>query len=246
MAAGEVRPLRIYWIRHGEMESARLRDQFRTTKGGPDLALLNRVLGQEEEGPLSGKGRQEAEAAAQVLARRPIKSVWSSTMIRARETAEALAGITGHEITVTDDLREVRAGKLSEDDLTWRFIRGVTGAPLLPDSVKVLVLGATVIPTMYYRWERGLTRGGETPAEFHARLTRAVSGIIKSHDPGDSIAVFCHGYVITYLADRFCRTGPPVRVTRYVRNGSITTTDVRPDGSLVLREFAAARHLKVR
>ncbi len=234
--------MKIYWVRHGEMETARLRDEFRRS-GGPDLSLLNRVLGQELEGPLSGRGRREAGMAAQELSKLPIKSIWSSTMIRARETAEALAGITGQPISQTDDLREVRAGKLSESDPTWRFISGVTRVPFLPDAAKALVLGATVLPAVYFRWERGYMRGGETPAEFHERLQRAIGRIIEQHKPGDEIAVFCHGYVITYLAERVCVSGPLMRISRYVKNGSITTTEVRGDGGLVLKEFAATRHL---
>ncbi len=232
--------MRIYWIRHGEMETARIRDQFR---GTPDRNILNQLLDQQLEGPLSDKGRREAVAAARELSRHPIKSIWSSSMIRARQTADALAGITGHSITETHDLREVRPGRLSEDDFLWKFIRTVSSLPAVPRRAKTVVLGGSLIPAMYFRWERGRSRGGETPAEFHERLSRAVEAIRKAHVPGDEVAVFCHGYVITYLADRFCSAGPKIRVSRYVRNGSITITDVKPDGALVLREFAAARHL---
>jgi len=232
--------MRIYWIRHGEMETARIRDQFR---GSPDRETLNQLLDQQLEGPLSEKGRREAVAAARELARRPIRSIWSSSMIRARQTADALAAMTGHEIMETHDLREVRPGQLSEDDLLWKFIRTVSSLPVVPRRAKAVILGGSLIPAMYYRWERGSSRGGETPEEFHDRLSRAVTAIRGTHGPGDEIAVFCHGYVITYLADRFCSSGPSIRVSRYVRNGSITTTDVLPDGTLTLREFAAARHL---
>lgn len=225
------------------METGKLRDEFRRS-GGPDLSLLNRVIGQELEGPLSEKGRREADAAARELARHPVKSVWSSTMIRARETAETFSRLKGHEIRFTDDLREVRAGILSESDPTWRFISGVTRLPFVPDRAKALILGATVLPAVYFRWERGFSRGGETPGQFHERLQRAIEEIVDTHEQGDQIAVFCHGYLITYLAERVCVSGPRIRISRYVRNGSITTTDVRPDGALVLKEFAASRHLE--
>jgi broad specificity phosphatase PhoE len=113
----------------------------------------------------------------------------------------------------------------------------------MPDAAKALLLGATVLPAVYFRWERGYMQGGETPAEFRSRLMRALGRIVESHSPGDEIAVFCHGYVITYLAERVCESGPFFRISRYVKNGSITTTEVRPGGGLVLKEFAATRHL---
>lgn len=67
-----MQPRRFYFVRHGE-------------------TLLNAEhVRQGEEGALSQKGREQAEAVGKYLARFPIKQVISSTYPRARETTEIL------------------------------------------------------------------------------------------------------------------------------------------------------------
>jgi probable phosphoglycerate mutase len=58
--------------------------------------------------PLSALGLDQAARLAGRLADVPLGSVWSSSLRRARETAEAIAGRHGLEVRRDDRLREVR------------------------------------------------------------------------------------------------------------------------------------------
>ncbi len=61
--------------------------------------------------PLSPEGRAEAEAAARRLAGEPLDAVYSSPLLRARQTAETIAASHGLAIRLVDDLIEVDVGQ---------------------------------------------------------------------------------------------------------------------------------------
>lgn len=60
--------------------------------------------------PLSSEGLQQAEAVAARLAREPWDAIYSSTLSRARQTAEAIARLTGHEVRQDPRLVERHMG----------------------------------------------------------------------------------------------------------------------------------------
>jgi broad specificity phosphatase PhoE len=58
--------------------------------------------------PLSAEGRHQAEAGAQWFAGRPIVTIYSSPMLRARQTAQAVAArLPGLRVRINQDLNEV-------------------------------------------------------------------------------------------------------------------------------------------
>jgi alpha-ribazole phosphatase/probable phosphoglycerate mutase len=57
--------------------------------------------------PLTPRGRRQAIAAARSLAAEPITGIYSSTLLRARQTAELLATTPGLRITAMPELVEV-------------------------------------------------------------------------------------------------------------------------------------------
>jgi broad specificity phosphatase PhoE len=86
--------VRVYFLRHGESRSN---------------ANPGRIAIPEHEGDaLSERGREQAEAAAEVVAGLGIARIVSSPMGRARATAELVGARTGHEPVVWDWLGELR------------------------------------------------------------------------------------------------------------------------------------------
>lgn len=92
----------IYFVRHGESEA-----------NAADLAA-----GKELDSPLTENGRAQARQAGQDLKDKNIELIISSSLIRARETAEIIADIVGYDrqkILTNDDFIEraygVHSGK---------------------------------------------------------------------------------------------------------------------------------------
>jgi 2,3-bisphosphoglycerate-dependent phosphoglycerate mutase len=82
-------PLTIHLVRHGQTDW----NAERRTQGWTDI-------------PLNAIGREQALAAAAVLAERPVATVISSDLSRARETAEPIAAQAGVELVLEPALRE--------------------------------------------------------------------------------------------------------------------------------------------
>jgi glucosyl-3-phosphoglycerate phosphatase len=77
--------------------------------GQTEWNALGRAQGQTDM-PLDAAGRTQArEAAARLASLRPV-AIWSSDLARARETAEALAELTGLPIRLDTRLREAHLG----------------------------------------------------------------------------------------------------------------------------------------
>jgi len=74
--------------------------------------------------PLTEKGKKQAEKSAGLLAEEKIDFIFSSDLIRARETAEIVAAKTGAKIIIDKSLREFNVGRLNGKNpkLVWEFI----------------------------------------------------------------------------------------------------------------------------
>jgi broad specificity phosphatase PhoE len=62
--------------------------------------------------PLNERGRKQAHALAEQLARQPIDAIYSSDLSRARDTAEIVGARLGAEVVVDPDLREIDVGPI--------------------------------------------------------------------------------------------------------------------------------------
>lgn len=80
-------------VRHGQTE----RSKIRAYSGQLDVAL-------------TGEGREQARRAAARLAGSDIDAIVSSPLVRARDTAQAIADATGVPLTVDDRLIEIDYG----------------------------------------------------------------------------------------------------------------------------------------
>ncbi len=85
---------RLYLVRHAQSEGNR---------GGYD--------GPDDDPPLSEVGREQARRLAQRFARQKVEAVYSSPLLRAQETARAIAGAGGLSVRTLEELREVDLGE---------------------------------------------------------------------------------------------------------------------------------------
>ena len=141
--------------------------------------------------PLSPEGEHQAERGGEALASAlaagdlpgPLEEVWSSDLLRARQTAAALARACGWEAAV-----RLEPGLREHDVGAWS---GLTRAEIdrrWPGLVDAWSAGA--LPA---------TPGGEARAVFDARVREAATRVAGI--PGDGLAVVVtHGGVLRSLA----------------------------------------------
>jgi probable phosphoglycerate mutase len=135
--------------------------------------------------PLSAAGLRQAEALASRLAAevRP-DALYTSPLLRARRTADAIAARTGLTPCVVDDLREWHLGQCE----------GLTNAEVKARFPGLLAAGRDRAD-LTWGWP-----GGERRSRFYDRAVRAVAGIAAAH-PGETIVVVAHNAVLSsYLA----------------------------------------------
>lgn len=111
-----------------------------------------------------------------------IDALYSSPLIRARRTAEAIGALTGHLPILVEDLREMYFGEL--DGRPFEELRRAY-AHLLEDDENSEVED--------FMWPSGESRSG-----FTQRVLRATTWIARKH-PGRSVGVVTHGGFIATL-----------------------------------------------
>ena len=125
--------------------------------------------------PLADRGRDQADRMAQYLKEERIDGVWSSPMVRARETAAPLAAVLGLDVVVDSELAE--------------FDREATS------YIPVEELKAAKDERWLAMVENNFDDIAVDPVEFQRGVVKAIEHIITGN-PGSTVAVVCHGGVI--------------------------------------------------
>lgn len=159
--------MKLIVIRHGESEA----DIQRVCEGRADF-------------PLTAKGLGQARLAAAWIARTyPVDAVYSSPLLRARQTAEAISEAAGRSVTELDDLMEFNNGQLA-------------GVPITEVGHRYPVVPNVPAHDSVY--------GQETRLEFRFRAERVISRILYEHPTGHVVLV-THGGMINQLFRAFLR-----------------------------------------
>jgi alpha-ribazole phosphatase len=145
--------------------------------GQTDWNLEGRYQGQSDV-PLNENGRNQAGALAQKLKGYPFTAIYTSDLVRAKETADILAAALRLPVICDLRLREIDQGKWEGqlvDDIKARYVelwqqRSVDPASLRPP-------------------------GGETVEEVANRVHTAMDDIARHH-PGASVLVVSHGLAL--------------------------------------------------
>ena len=166
-------PTRLCIIRHGET----------------DWNVEKRIQGHTDI-PLNDTGRAQAQAMAGTAAQQRFDAIYSSDLMRARETAAVLAQREAHEVKLLAQLRERHYG----------IFQGLTAAQ-----------GAELYPAAYARY---LARDpddrletGESLSGFAARVVAGIDWLVRHHG-GQRLAVVCHSGVLDVVYRR--ATGRPL------------------------------------
>ena len=148
--------------------------------GETEWNVQHRIQGNGDS-PLTSRGREQADAIAERLARESFDALIASDLGRALQTAERIARRTGHPVVPDARLRERHFGEgegMTYDEIDRRFPGAFSRTRQMdPD----------------YR-----PPGGETRREFHERIVRAFEALADEHE-GGRIVVVAHGGVLAAL-----------------------------------------------
>jgi probable phosphoglycerate mutase len=139
-----------------------------------------RVQGQADP-PLSGMGLAQAAQLAGRFRDEPVAALYSSPLLRARQTAEPIAGVTGLAIQFDDRLKEHHTGLFT--GLVWMDI-----VAQYPEFAQAWMDQAMDMP------------GGEKHAALRARAAGVMQDIVARHAEGQIVVVSHGGVLGEYLA----------------------------------------------
>ena len=178
-------PTTFYFVRHGESEANAAR----------------RFAGQSDS-PLTARGRRQAEAVADELAKVRFDRVVSSDLSRTRDTAEVIARRQGIPVETVPDLREIDVG-----EQTGKEFDEIAGLPQWRDDA-------------FVAWP-----GGESLEHVLARSLGAIDRLAREN-PGRTICVVGHGGVNRILLSHFLGILPRLdRSPATNTNISVVVTD---------------------
>jgi 2,3-bisphosphoglycerate-dependent phosphoglycerate mutase len=162
--------------------------------------------------PLSDLGLAQARRLAGALAEEPLAAIYASDLSRARQTAEALAGVHGLPVRCDAALRERAFGRF--EGLSWSEIEQA-----YPDEAA--------------RWRRRepdfAVGGGESLNVFSARCLQAAARAAAAH-PGESVALVAHGGVLDCLYRAATRVALDAPRTWQLGNATINRLLATADG----------------
>lgn len=211
---------RFILLRHGQAE------------GNRELRYLGAT-----DAPLTELGREQARRLAAAVRPFRLAAIYSSPLVRARETARALTDDTGLPVTLRDDLREMDFG-------AWE---GRTRAAVLaeyPDLLAAWETSAEVAPP-----------GGESLAAVGVRIVAGANTLAAAH-PGETVALVSHVGPIKALVCAALALPPAGAQRMWLEPASICVIDWRLSSTLdlagaaqpgggwgILRVFNALGHL---
>jgi broad specificity phosphatase PhoE len=164
--------------------------------------LEGRFQGQQQI-PLDETGRSQALELAERAAPYDFRALWTSPLLRARETADAVAARTGLVPREDARLMETDAG-----DWTNRSFSEVRG-----EAEELFDAFATADPGFAFP-------GGESFAEQEVRVEEALAEVLSGELPA---LVVCHGMVIRAAMHR--RMGPRGLSFTRVANAALVPLD---------------------
>ncbi|MFM1769042.1 MAG: Phosphoserine phosphatase 1 [Verrucomicrobiota bacterium] len=138
----------------------------------------HRVFGGRIDMNLSPRGHEQAAALAGYLRHRPLDAVYVSPLRRAQQTLAPILSHCPQPPVTLPGLREVDFGDWT--GLSWEQVHAR-------------------FQISAFQWldqiEEGAIPGGESAADFRARVAPCLEQILRDH-PGQTVGVVCHGGVI--------------------------------------------------
>ena len=164
--------------------------------------------------PLTERGHEQARAAGERLRPAGIDRLFSSHLVRAKETAAEIGSVLGLEPSAIDGVQELHVGvhEGSHDDEVAPIAESVFGAWLDTGDLS------------------GGFEGGETGQEIISRFVAAVTGLAAEY-PGQTVAVVSHGGVLALGLAALCSNlAPQIVATHLLANCDIVEVELDADG----------------
>ncbi len=187
---------------------------FLVRHGETDWNLERRYQGQTDT-PLNEAGWQQAERLARRLAGCPFDVIYTVTLKRARQTAEAIAVRLGVPVRPDPRLREMRFGLL--EGLTF-------------DEAQARY------PEMAAAWLTDREQpfpGGETFSQFSARVQGFLDEIRQAHD-GQTVLLVSHGGPIKEMLRLALGMPPSSRWAFQIDNASVSKLKLYHDAPILV------------
>lgn len=192
--------------------------------GENDWVKKHRLAGWIEGIHLNENGRQQAAAAADRVSNLPVKALYSSPVLRCRETAEFIATSQNLPLHVLEAVGEVRYGK-------WEG-----------KKIKKLAKKKEWFTVQFFP-SRMKFPGGEALRQVQARGIEALEALAEQHDEKDIIVVVSHADLIKLvlahylgvhidLFQRIMIAPASVSVLYLAKNGVVRIGRVNDDGPL--------------
>lgn len=209
----------IYLIRHAEAEGN----------------LYRRIHGQYNS-LITPRGKKQIAALEKRFVDIQIDFVYSSDLLRAKETAGAIYQSHGLELSLSPQLREVNMGVW--EDLTWGEVERFE-----PKQLE------------YFNHDPSLWNidGCEDFYSLQKRITGAIQSIAAKHD-GKTIAIFSHGSAIrTFMCGAFDVTPQEIKRIPFCDNtavallyvdNKVVTVDYQSDNSHLSEELSTFANQK--
>ncbi len=160
---------RLYLLRHGATDF--------------NCAEPPRLQGRRVDLPLSAEGLDQAQAAGRRLAAEPLDAVYTSPLLRARQTADAIAAPHGLAIQSVEELIEVDVGQW--EGRSWEEVARTDA-----EAYRLFTADASIHPYL----------GGENLSTVLARVLPAMERLL-AENLGRLIVVVAHNVVNrVYLA----------------------------------------------
>lgn len=193
-----------------------------------DVDFAGATMGVIIDPVLSDQGRQQARLVGESLSAAKLDAIFTSTLKRAVQTAEAIAKHHRHlEMQVMDDLREVGVFRDIPGDKTAKEFLGED----LLEAVRLRMLNER-------SWD--VYPHSESSYDFRKRAINSVETAI-ARSQGERIAIVCHGGVINAYVGHII--GSPYDMFFRPAHASINTV-VAGGGRRVLRLLNDTHHLR--
>lgn len=154
--------------------------------GQTDYNMSRRVMGQLDI-PLNKTGQAQAVELANKISEEPIQAIYTSPLLRAKQTAQILADKIGIPIIPDKRLMERNNGKLQ-----GHIVHGTDNPDEYQTDYNQLELFLPAAQLNDNNWKPD---GGESRTECWSRAQKAITEIVKN-TPYDTIAISTHSVVM--------------------------------------------------
>jgi len=191
--------------------------------GETPMSVQKRYAGRSDV-PLTDTGVLQAAAAAKRLASAGIGVIVTSPLLRATQTAQEVAEVTGAPVVTDQGFRETDFG--AWDGLTFAEVR-----QRWPAEVTTWLADPAVAPP-----------GGESLVEVGARVTEALHRVLTGHQQ-QTILIVSHVTPIKTLVAAALLAPPAALYRMHLDVAALSEIDWYADGPAVLRSFNDTGHL---